>query len=142
MSLDTSTKADYILYNGKISTLDPAYPEAGNIAIGDGRILGLDEGEDYTAITTPETRRIDLKGRRVIPGLNDSHLHVIRAGLYFNLELRWDGVPRLAQALEQLRHQTANTPPPQWVRVIGGWNEFQFAEGRMPTRDEINKAAP
>ncbi len=80
--------------------------------------------------------------RWVIPGLNDSRLHVIRGGLYFNLDLRWDGVPTIAQALEQLKIQADNTPPPQWVRVIGGWNEWQFAEGRMPTIDRINKAAP
>ena len=142
MSLDTDTKADLILYNGRITTLDPAYPEARNLAIGGGRILAVDEGEDYEGISTPETKRIDLRGRRVIPGLNDSHLHVIRGGLYYNLELRWDGVPSIAQALKQLKEQADRTPPPQWVRVIGGWNEFQFKEGRMPTLDEINQAAP
>lgn len=142
MSLSTLTPADLVLYNGRITTLDPAYPEASNVAIGGGRILAVDEGEDYADITTPETKRIDLRGRRVIPGLNDSHLHVIRAGLYFNLELRWDGVPSLADALLMLKEQAGRTPPPHWVRVIGGWNEFQFAEGRMPTLDELNKAAP
>ena len=100
-------------------------------------------GDDEILATAGEqTRKIDLRNRRVIPGLNDSHLHVIRAGLFYNLEQRWDGVPSVAQALEQLKQQADRTPPPQWVRVIGGWNEFQFKEGRMPTLDEINKAAP
>ncbi|MBC7962904.1 MAG: amidohydrolase [Steroidobacteraceae bacterium] len=85
---------------------------------------------------------IELKGRRVIPGLNDSHIHVIRGGLNFNMELRWDGVPSLALALEMLREQARRTPPPQWVRVIGGWTEFQFAERRLPTLDEINAVSP
>ena len=58
------------------------------------------------------------------PGLNDSHLHVIRAGLFSNLELRWDGVPMIAEAMRQLREQAQRTPPRQWVRVIGGWNGF------------------
>src|SRR6185295_12466397 len=84
----------------------------------------------------------DLKGRRVIPGLNDSHLHVIRGGLYYNLELRWDGVPSLADALRMLREQAQRTPPNHWVRVVGGWTEFQFAEHRMPTLEEINAVAP
>lgn len=142
-SLNAATmEADYILYNGRITTLDPAYPEASNIAIGDGRILGVDDAEEYAGLITDSTKKIDLKGRRVIPGLNDSHSHVIRGGLYFNLELRWDGVPSLDQALSQLKEQADRTPPPQWVRVIGGWNEFQFKEGRMPTFEEINKAAP
>jgi hypothetical protein len=131
--------ADIILHNGRITTLDPGHPEAKNLAIKDGRIVGVDDAESYGR--GPETKVIDLRGRRVIPGLNDSHLHVIRAGLYYNLELRWDGVPSLADALRMLKEQSDRTPPPHWVRVVGGWNEWQFAERRMPTLDELNKAA-
>jgi predicted amidohydrolase YtcJ len=69
-------------------------------------------------------------------------MHPIRGGLNYNLELRWDGVPSLADALRLLQEQAARTPPPQWVRVVGGWTEFQFAECRMPTLEEINAAAP
>jgi predicted amidohydrolase YtcJ len=69
-------------------------------------------------------------------------MHAIRGGLHFNMELRWDGVPSLSDALRMLREQAAITPPPQWVRVVGGWTEFQFAERRMPTLDEINAVAP
>jgi predicted amidohydrolase YtcJ len=90
----------------------------------------------------PATQVIDLAGQRAIPGLNDSHLHVIRGGLNFNMELRWDGVPSLADALRMLREQARRTPSPQWVRVVGGWTEFQFAERRMPTLDEINAVSP
>lgn len=142
MSLDPSIKADLILYNGRISTLDPAYPEASNIAIGGGRILAVDDAEEYGDLSTPQTKRIDLQGRRVVPGLYDSHLHVIRGGLNYNLELRWDGVPSLSIALAMLKAQAARTPAPQWVRVVGGWSEFQFQEKRLPTLDEINAAAP
>jgi len=78
----------------------------------------------------------------VIPGLNDSHTHLIRGGLNYNMELRWDGVASLADALRMLREQARRTPAPQWVRVVGGWSEFQFAERRMPTLAEINAAAP
>ena len=131
---------DLLLYNGRVTTLDPKYPEANNIAIKDGRIVGVDDAEEYQP--RPNTKVIDLKGRRVIPGLNDSHLHVIRGGLNYNMELRWDGVPSLADALQMLKEQAQRTPPGQWVRVVGGWTEFQFAEGRMPTLQEINAAAP
>jgi len=78
----------------------------------------------------------------MIPGLNDSHLHVIRGGLNYNMELRWDGVPSLADGLRMLREQARRTPPGQWVRIVGGWSEFQFAERRMPTLEELNAAAP
>jgi predicted amidohydrolase YtcJ len=135
-------KPEVVLYRGKITTLDPTQPEVTAVAISGGRIVATGSDDEILALAGPATQRIDLNHRRVIPGLNDSHLHVIRAGLYFNLELRWDGVPSLSQALAQLKAQAERTPPPQWVRVIGGWNEFQFAEGRMPTLEEINRAAP
>ena len=60
----------------------------------------------------------------------------------FNLELRWDGIPSLADALRSLKEQVARTPPPQWVRVVGGFSEHQFAEKRLPTLAELNAIAP
>src|SRR5437899_9218205 len=84
----------------------------------------------------------DPKGRRVLPGLNANHLHSIRGGQSFNMELRWDGVRTLADAMDMLKRQIAITPPPQWVRVVGGFTEHQFAEKRLPTLEELNKVAP
>src|SRR5689334_7771598 len=127
---------DIILSNGRISTCNPSRPDARSVAIKDGRILGLDDASQYSL--GANTKQVDLQGRRVIPGLNDSHLHLIRGGLNYNMELRWDGVPSLADALRMLQEQARRTPPPQWVRVIGGWTEFQFAERRMPTLEEVN----
>jgi len=138
--MDPNTSPDFILQNGRITTLDPKRPEANTLVIKDGRIIGVDDVATHQP--GPNTKVIDLQGRRVIPGLNDSHLHVIRAGLYYNMELRWDGVPSLADAMRMLKEQAQRTPPPQWVRVIGGWNEWQFAERRMPTLEELNRAAP
>jgi predicted amidohydrolase YtcJ len=132
---------DLILHTGKITTLDPVKPQVSAVAMSGGRITASG-GEELLATATDQTRRIDLKGRRVIPGLNDSHMHVIRGGLSYNLELRWDGVPSLADGLRVLKEQAQRTPPGQWVRVIGGWSEFQFAERRMPTLEEINAVAP
>lgn len=117
-------------------------PEVAAIAISDGHVTAIGSNDEILRLGDASTQTIDLENRRVIPGLNDSHLHVIRAGLFANLELRWDGMPTLAEALRQLKAQAQRTPPPQWVRVIGGWNEFQFAEGRMPTFKELNEAAP
>ena len=131
---------DLILRNGKITTLDPMRPQADEVAIKDGVILATgSEGELHAG---PGTKVIDLKGHRVIPGLNDSHLHLIRGGLNYNMELRWDGIPSLADAMRMLKIQAHATPPGQWVRVVGSWSEFQFIEQRMPTLDELNEAAP
>ena len=133
---------DLILHNGRITTLDPARSEVTAIAVRDGRVEAAGDDRDVLVRREGATRVIDLQGRRAIPGLNDSHIHPIRGGLNYNMELRWDGVPSLADALRMLRAQAQRTPAPQWVRVVGGWSEFQFAERRMPTLAEINSAAP
>ncbi len=90
---DTSAP-DLILENAKITTLDRAKPEATSLVVKNGRIVGVDDAEEYQR--GPDTKVIDLQGRRVIPGLNDSHMHIIRGGLSYNLEL---GVcPRLMKS--------------------------------------------
>ena len=130
-----------MFFNGKIATNGkPYFVQA--LAVESGKISAIGTNEEVLRSRTPETEVIDLAGHTVIPGLNDSHLHVIRGGLHYNMELRWDGVPSLADALQMLKEQAQRTPAPQWVRVVGGWNEFQFAERRMPTLDEINKVSP
>jgi len=134
--------ADLILYNGRITTLDPGTRESTAIAVKDGMILAVGRDAEIMAHAGPKTAVVDLNKRRVIPGLNDSHTHLIRGGLSYNIELRWENVPSIKDALAMLRRQAITTPPPQWVRVVGGWSGFQFAERRMPTLAEINEAAP
>ncbi|RZG76142.1 amidohydrolase [Acinetobacter sp. WCHAc060025] len=136
------TDVQMILKNGKITTLNPKQPEVQAIAIAEGKVIKTGSVDEVMKLATSTTKVVDLNGRRVIPGLNDSHLHIIRGGLNYNMELRWEGVPSVADALHLLKEQADNTPAPQWVRVVGGWTEFQFAERRMPTIEEINKAAP
>ena len=127
-----------ILMNAKITTLDPAKSQASAVAIKDGFFEAVGNDEEIMKRCNSDTQVIDLKQHTVIPGLNDSHLHVIRGGLHYNMELRWEGVPSVADALRMLKDQAQRTPAPQWVRVVGGWTEYQFAERRMPTLDEIN----
>jgi predicted amidohydrolase YtcJ len=133
---------DLILTGGRVTTLDPARPEAAAVAVAGGRFAAVGSDAEIMALRGPATRVIDLGGRRAIPGLIDSHIHVIRGGLNYNMELRWEGVRSLADAMAMLKAQAAATPPPQWVRVVGGFVEHQFAERRLPTLDEINAAAP
>jgi predicted amidohydrolase YtcJ len=137
-----NVEPDVILRNGRIATQDERRSFAQAVAIQNGRFVAVGSNEQIMALRGAKTEIIDLGGRTAIPGLNDSHMHPIRGGLNYNMELRWDGVPSLADALRMLREQAKRTPPPQWVRVVGGWTEFQFAERRMPTLEEINRAAP
>jgi len=132
---------DTILSSGKIVT-NAVSGFVDSVAIKDGQITAIGSNDEILPSRGEATRVIDCGGRTVIPGLNDSHMHPIRGGLNYNMELRWDGVPSLADALRMLKNQAERTPAPQWVRVVGGWTEFQFAERRMPTLDEINAAAP
>ncbi len=133
--------ADVVLHNAKIATNRmPSFVQAA--AIESGKIVATGTNDAMMRLGGPATQMIDARGRTVIPGLNDSHLHLIRGGLNYNMELRWDGVPSLADALRMLKEQARRTPPPQWVRVVGGWSEFQFAERRMPTLAEINAVSP
>jgi predicted amidohydrolase YtcJ len=134
--------SDLILLGGRIATLDRDHPTASAIAIRDGRFIAVGNEREVLEQAAPGAQRIELDGRRVLPGLIDSHLHLIRGGLHFNMELRWDGVASLADAMAMLKRQVALTPPPQWVRVVGGFTEAQFAERRLPTIAELNEAAP
>lgn len=134
--------ADLILLNGRFHTVDKSRPQAQAVAIANGKFLAVGDDSEAMRHCGQATRIIDLNHRTVVPGLNDSHLHLIRGGLNYNLELRWEGVPSLADALRMLKQQADRTPHPQWVRVVGGWTEFQFTERRMPTLEEINAAAP
>lgn len=129
---------DSIYYHGVFKGYGTFDKNITAVAISKGKFLKFGSDTEILALKTKATKVIDLKGRVVIPGLNDSHLHLIRGGLSFNMELRWDGIHSLSDALVMLKEQARRTPPPQWVRVVGGWTEFQFKERRMPTLEEIN----
>src|SRR6201984_1853335 len=133
---------DVILHRGLFTTLDRGNPTASAAAIKDGAFTSVGHDQEVMKLAGPSTKVIDLRGPRVLPVLIDNHLHIIRGGLNFNMELRWDGVWSLADAMAMLKKQVAITPPPQWVRVVGGFTEHQFAEKRLPTIDELNAVAP
>src|SRR6185503_19225299 len=82
------------------------------------------------------------RGRTVIPGLIDSHLHAIRAALSFSTEVNWIGARSLKEALGRIEAAARRMPPGAWLIVAGGWNELQFAERRRPTQAELEAAAP
>lgn len=137
-----TTQIDTIFYNGEFTTLDRSKPVAQAVAVADGKFAAVGSNSEILAMAGDNTRRIDLQGRSVLPGLFDNHTHIIRGGLNYNMELRWDGVRSLADAMAMLKAQVDITPAPQWVRVVGGFSEHQFIEKRLPTIEEINAVAP
>lgn len=138
--LKSDAPADTLLVNGRIATLDGKKSMASALAIRGDSITAVGTMAELAHLQGPKTKVIDLAGRTVVPGLNDGHTHFIRGGLTYSMEVRWDGLPSLADGLRMLRVQAQRTPSPHWVQVIGGWTWAQFAEKRFPTLDEINAA--
>lgn len=133
--------ADLVLFGGKVTTLDERAPSAQAIATKGDRIVAVGSNSDIRALIGRGTKTIDLRGRRVIPGLNDSHTHLIRQGLNYTNELSLAGVQSVSEALALIKSQVDATPPPQWVRVVGGFTQYQFAERRLPTFPELNRVS-
>ncbi|PBJ08014.1 amidohydrolase [Flavobacterium sp. ACN6] len=133
--------ADMIVFHAKITTQAAAQPEATALAVKGGRIYAVGNDVEILAMKDSQTKVIDAQGSRLIPGIEDSHIHPLNER-NFTHKVRWDGVPTLKRALEMLKEQAARTPEGQWVRVTGGWSPYQFAENRMPTPAELSKAVP
>lgn len=129
---------DIIFFNGLFKGPGIVSGDVTAVAVKNNRFIQFGSDSEIMRLKTEMTEIVDLQKNTVIPGLNDSHIHLIRGGLNFNMELRWDGIKSLGDALFMLKEQAQRTPTPQWVRVVGGWSEFQFKEKRMPTLDEIN----
>jgi predicted amidohydrolase YtcJ len=140
-SIAVSSAPDLIVHNADVTTFDDRKVTAFSVSDGKFERLGTD-AEELLATRGADTVVIDARGRRVIPGINDSHLHVVRGGRFYNLETRWEGISSLKEALEMVRAQAERTPKGQWVRVVGGWSPYQFEEQRMPTLEELNEVAP
>ncbi|WP_084516404.1 amidohydrolase [Microtetraspora niveoalba] len=136
---------DVILVNGLVTTMSesPEVPaEVQAVAVSGDRITAVGDTAEIEALAGPGTVRVDVGGRRVIPGLNDSHVHVVRAGRTWNDEVRWEDEKTLASALEAIRGRAAERPAGTWIRVIGGWDPRQFPEGRGPVQAELDAVAP
>jgi predicted amidohydrolase YtcJ len=134
---------DIVLSNGKIITVDERFSVAQAIAIRGDRILAVGSDADIGRMATPATRRIDLRGRAVIPGLIDNHMHLTRAGTTWQWEVRWDGIGSRAAALEKLRARAKTVAPGEWIYTLGGWAIEQFSDDPRPfTREELDKVVP
>jgi predicted amidohydrolase YtcJ len=135
--------ADLVLFNGKIVTVDKAFSIRQALAVRDGKFLAVGSDGEIRGFVGPATKVIDLKGRTVLPGLIDSHIHAIRAGRTWDLELNWVSVKSLAEGMQMIVERARTTPPGTWIRVVGGWHETQFTgEKRMPSVAEIDQIVP
>ena len=133
--------ADLILLHGKILTLDERSSVREALAVSEGRIAALGGSMDIMKLAGRKTRVVDLRGRTVIPGLIDSHIHAIRAALSYGVEVNWIGTSSLVEALGRIREAARRAKPGDWLVVAGGWTPEQFQEKRRPTQTELAAAA-
>src|SRR5512146_2268953 len=136
-------QSDLVLTNGKIITVDERFSIAQAVAIRGDRIVATGTDQEIARLAGPNTRRIDLKGKAVIPGLIDNHMHLLRAAATWVKEVRWDGVDSRKQAVEMLRARVKAAVPGEWIYNIGGWAHQQFTDDpRAFTREELDQIAP
>jgi predicted amidohydrolase YtcJ len=133
--------ADLILLHGKILTLDERSSVREAMAVSEGRIAALGRSSEIMELAGRKTRVVDLRGRTVIPGLVDSHIHAIRAALSYGVEVNWIGTSSLEEALGRIREAARTAKPGDWITVAGGWTPEQFREKRRPTQSELAAAA-
>ncbi len=133
---------DTVLLGGKIVTLDRGSSTAEALAVADGKIVAVGSSADIRKLAGPTTRVVELGGRTVVPGLIDSHMHAVRAALFYATEVNWIGTHSIPEAMERIRAKAQAAKPGDWIIVAGGWTPQQFAEKRRPTQAELVAAAP
>src|SRR5688500_15759874 len=139
----SARQATLVLSDSKIIAVDERFTNAQAVAIRGDRIVAVGTNQEIGQLAGPNTRRIDLRGRAVIPGLIDNHMHLLRAGVTWQREVRWDGVDSRTHALEMLSAKAKALGPGEWVYTLGGWSIEQFADDRKPfTREELDRIAP
>jgi hypothetical protein len=133
--------ADCVLQHGRIVTVDPRFSVFQAIAIKGNRILAVGSDEEIAALANTHTRVIDLKGKTVVPGLVDSHLHAtFGAANEFAVSLK--GVTSIADIQARIAQHAASLKADEWIAASGDWHESQTQEGRLPTRHEIDAVSP
>src|SRR5688572_14092191 len=141
--LSAQGSPDLVLSNGKIITVDERFTIAQAVAIRGDQIVAVGTNQEIDRLAGAGARRIDLRGRAVIPGLIDNHMHLLRYGTTWRYEVRWDGIASRKQALGMLRARTQTVKPGEWIYTLGGWALEQFADNPKPfTREELDRIAP
>ncbi|CAN0120519.1 unnamed protein product, partial [Phaeothamnion confervicola] len=135
--------ADTILTNGKVITVDDRFSIAQAVAIKDGRIVAVGKSADIAKLADAGTKKIDLKGKTVIPGLIDNHAHFVRVAEKWHEEMRLDGITSRAQVVKMIKERVGAAKPGDWIVTLGGWSEEQFTDDpRGFPLAELDQLAP
>lgn len=132
----------FVLYNGVIHTMDPAYPNPDIVVVEEetGRIRSV--GRLDTRTTMPPLRRVDLSGRTLIPGFNDAHVHIWKLGLLLTVQLdaRRAEAPDIPAVIARFRDRAGESGAGTWL-TGRGYNEVDLPEKRHPTRQDLDQAS-
>jgi predicted amidohydrolase YtcJ len=131
---------DLILVSGRIHTIDDANPAATAVAIRDGRFVAVGSDDEIRALAGTSTRVEDLRGATVVPGLIDAHNHLLATGRMLR-EVRLYDTRSIPEIVERVAARVRESPPGEWV-VGRGWDESLLAEGRHPTRHDLDAVSP
>ncbi len=134
--------ADLVVVNAKVITLDVSHKEAQAVAVRSGKFIKVGSNDEIQALIQTGTKVIDAKGKTLIPGLNDAHIHMVRAGMYWKYEVRLDEATSIPEILKLISERAQNTPKGTWILTLGGWHPSQIKERRMPTLEELDRVAP
>ena len=136
-----ATAPDYIIHNARIVTVDGQFSIAEAAAVKDGRFQAVGNARSILATAGPATRRIDLGGKTVLPGFNDTHVHVTSGK---NLEVQVDltRIRSIVDIQSTIAARAKTAKPGEWIIGTRGWWEYELAEKRLPTRYDLDKAAP
>ena len=138
---------DLILTNGTVLTADQNNNQAEAVAVWNGRIGAVGAKSDIEVLGDNRTQIVDLKGRCVLPGLTDPHVHFADGGasMMHRLDCRdfYSNVRSIPQIIEKISEQAQSQPPGTWVVAHGSpMQDFRMPEGRFPTRHELDVASP
>lgn len=133
--------AELVLYNGHVITLAPDGPAAQAVAIQDGRFLAVGDNATVGALAGPQTKQIALDGATAIPGLCDSHNHLLNTGMGMS-RVQLAAARSIADVLQAVGDRAAEIPQGQWIVASGGWHESALRERRLPTARELDQVAP
>ena len=138
----SKTGPELVVLNAQVLTVDTRYPRAEAFAVQAGKFTQVGTNNEIKQLIRDNTKVIDAQNKTIIPGLNDGHIHMVRAGMYWPYEVRLDEATNLADILQLIRERAKNIPKGTWILTLGGWHPSQIKEGRMPTLAELNQAAP
>ncbi|MBN2334700.1 amidohydrolase family protein, partial [Candidatus Bathyarchaeota archaeon] len=135
-------KADLVLVNGKVLTVDPGFTVAEAVAVKDGKVMVVGTTKEVKALADGSTEVVDLKGKTVMPGLYDSHLHVVVTGAaLMMINCRTPPMMSIEDMKKAVAEKVKTAKKSEWI-LGRGWDQAKLAEHRNPSRYDLDEVAP